>query len=1232
MSIIQSISDHRAAVVALPAASLYNALTVNSVYKLYKTVSAGVIECYIKITGKTPITLPGEQTPYDCSITGPAVYIEKNNSNVITGAEIGIRSISNLISNKTHLASDNWLIYTSSISEYNSMVDLVIDNMSSGTIAGPSGEIESISDHRTAVENLPAPALYNALAVNSIYMLRKRSSNKTIKCYIKIASKTAITYPNTSDIYDCTITGPAVYIETDSSGNITLGEIGKREITNLISSKTHLASDNWAIYTSNASEYNDMVDEVVNYINYTSPDPNHLSFTSKRNGSAVYIKSITDGSISTTPPDFEYSYDLVTWTPWTYTTTGPSNNRYTHTFSTLTLNFNERIYVRSHSDTLNIGASTNTYTQFYMTGRFNASGNIQSLINYSTSVSAYCYYNLFKSCISLISAPTLPATILGTYCYQYMFYGCTSLTTAPALPATTLSNYCYSYMFSGCTSLTTAPTLPATKVVEGCYGYMFQGCNSLTTAPALPATKVTRTCYQYMFSNCENLTIPPVLPATSVSGNYCYCGMFQNCTSLKTAPTLPMTTLGGYDYQYMFRGCTSLTEAPELPAPSLTNSNYQYMFAGCSNLTKCADMQKATNVSTGACQNMYLNCSKLNNAITPYISSWTTATFTNWLSGVASTGTLYKPSSLTSIPANNYSGCPPGWSTSNSTGKVRLSAQNTPGFSYTYNGTTGTVASGEVIELQITDPKTITINAPSALYLIKVDNNYVGTSSAVINYINAVGRTITCPDLMSQNPLCFTAQQAGSTISMTHTGTNQTSTKPTIYILRNGSVSTWNFSSITLSNVGDNVYMFGFNSTIGGSGGNVSVGTNSSRFAMTGSIAASGNVQSLVGFSSTASRGCFVNLFYDCASLATAPELPATTLAYGCYEYMFRGCTSLTTAPALPATTLSDYCYYTMFQGCTALVTPPELPATTLGTYCYQYMFRGCTSLTAAPALPATVLKNYCYSYMFYGCTALTTAPELPATTLFNYCYQYMFRDCISLTTAPELPATTLAISCYHGMFQGCTSLTTAPALDATTLANNCYQAMFYGCTSITVAPDLPATSINTSCYSNMFYGCTSLIAAPELPATTLANSCYAYMFHYCTSLTTAPELPATTLANNCYQYMFNSCNSLTTAPEELPAMTLNTSCYTYMFQGCTNLTTAPELPATTLVSNCYKCMFQNCRSLNYIKVGATSWNTTYASKWVNGVAASGTFKKPSSTSIATGVSGIPSGWTVVTV
>ena len=60
-------------------------------------------------------------------------------------------------------------------------------------------------------------------------------------------------------------------------------------------------------------------------------------------------------------------------------------------------------------------------------------------------------------------------------------------------------------------------------------------------------------------------------------------------------------------------------------------------------------------------------------------------------------------------------------------------------------------------------------------------------------------------------------------------------------------------------------------------------------------------------------------MFYNCRSLITAPELPATTLTNYCYDSMFYGCTSLVTAPTLPATTLAGYCYQNMFDGCSSL-------------------------------------------------------------------------------------------------------------------------------------------------------------------------------------------------------------------------------------------------------------------------------------------------------------------------
>ena len=209
--------------------------------------------------------------------------------------------------------------------------------------------------------------------------------------------------------------------------------------------------------------------------------------------------------------------------------------------------------------------------------------------------------------------------------------------------------------------------------------------------------------------------------------------------------------------------------------------------------------------------------------------------------------------------------------------------------------------------------------------------------------------------------------------------------------------STWNGTEI--SSVGSKLYLRGT--------GNTKITGNSSdyRFVFTGTIAlkiaCEGNIDNL--------------LDYETVSAGGHP-----TMAGNCYKGMFQGCASLTTAPELPATTLADYCYNAMFDGCTSLTSAPELPATTLAAACYNAMFGGCTSLTTAPALPATTLADYCYSYMFYGCTALTTAPALPATTLADFCYTFMFEGCTALTTAPALPATTLDEGCYQSMFKGC--------------------------------------------------------------------------------------------------------------------------------------------------------------------------------------------------------------------
>ena len=237
----------------------------------------------------------------------------------------------------------------------------------------------------------------------------------------------------------------------------------------------------------------------------------------------------------------------------------------------------------------------------------------------------------------------------------------------------------------------------------------------------------------------------------------------------------------------------------------------------------------------------------------------------------------------------------------------------------------------------------------------------------------------------------FRAEEAGSTLGLAKVCSAQTIQYSTDKL-------TWNtlntYSNITLSNIGDEVYVRG-KLTMNADGNYYT------QFKMTGKIAAYGNINALWNYedlNATLRNYCGYNMFAYCTSLTKAPKLPATTLSQNCYYSMFYGCTSLTEAPVLPATTLADYCYSNMFRGCTSLTKATELPATTLTNRCYYSMFYGCTSLIEAPSIiPAASIPNFCLTSMFYGCTSLTKAPKLPATTLGAECYKFMFYNCTSL-------------------------------------------------------------------------------------------------------------------------------------------------------------------------------------------------------------------------------------------
>ena len=421
--------------------------------------------------------------------------------------------------------------------------------------------------------------------------------------------------------------------------------------------------------------YNEAIEKAMREDPYI-PIPDALTLTATADNSSVMLNKV--GTLSNT-------FEVDTGNGWTPYNLGTS----------ITRNRGETVKFRcvNHPTT----QSATKYIHFEMSGVFEASGDCNSLLspNYASIRSlngySYAFYKLFLDCGSLTTAPKLPATTLEVGCYGAMFSGCTALVQAPTLPATTLARNCYYVMFQGCTALTQVPSLPAMELEEGCYGFMFTGCVSLTQAPTLPATTLAKDCYRRMFSGCTALTQVPSLPAMELKrGCYesmfegcvsltqapsalpaidapprCYFGMFEGCTSLINAPTIAATTCrkgsDKYDnahFSHMFRNCTALANPPEIHLTTLAYHALYFMFSGCTSIIRAPRLPAMT-LEEGCYYGMFSGCSSLTEAS---IAATTTATdaLTDWLDGVAASGTVYADPSLT-LPTDSASGIPSGW-------------------------------------------------------------------------------------------------------------------------------------------------------------------------------------------------------------------------------------------------------------------------------------------------------------------------------------------------------------------------------------------------------------------------------------------------------------------------------------------------------------------------------------------------------------------------------------------
>lgn len=766
---------------------------------------------------------------------------------------------------------------------------------------------------------------------------------------------------------------------------------------------------------------------------------------------------------------------------------------------------------------------------------------------------------------------------------------------------TTASNFMA--LFQGNTGVISARELilPGKSVPNSAYMQMFENCTNMTAAPAvISAESIGPNVFNSMFHGCTSLVLPPdELPATSVP-DHGYYRMFRNCSSLVKAPSGldGITEVKDFSLNAMFEGCTVLSEnIPErLPALSLPAYAYGGMFNGCKALTRAPEIDAEVTTGRTAMANMFLNCSSL---VTPpseiKVKDLLQETFSGMFSGCSSL--TYTPD-MTVASVSGVSSCQ----------EMFNGCTNLRTINITWNEQD---LANATCRAMFQDCKAITSAMPQTIASVDVNSclsMYNGCSS-----LAAASVTFTVTDLKSSSLEAMFANCTSLTAA------------PALRV--------------------------------------ETAAVQCTRAMYEGCTALETAPVELAA--TTLYTRCYYAMFNKCYALRTAvQELPATTLAEQCYMHMFTNCTVLEQTPLMTINGTASSCCHSMFEGCKAITAARvTFDAPTLEAQCFYRMFYTCPALESAPEMNFDEAKADCCYLMYANCTSLVTAPPvLPAMTLGNCCYYGMFTNTKSLERAPELPATVAAPGCYGLMFdysgvkygpsalplttlaEGCCKmmfahnhngrLVSAPAdLPATVAAKECYSWMFNGCSGLTAGPQIHLKTLAQECCYRMFEGCSNMVTGPtDFGDTEPASSCFASMFYGCNSMTTAPaSLYDGPLASYCYRTMFYGCHSLISFPE-LPSTELAESCYNNMFYQCFGMTTAPTLPAETLVKGCYYNMFWQCSNLTSVKMLATDYSAQDClTNWLSGANTTGTITlKAGVTPPPTGVSGVPTGWTVV--
>ncbi|MCQ2793971.1 MAG: hypothetical protein MJ207_01155 [Bacilli bacterium] len=224
-----------------------------------------------------------------------------------------------------------------------------------------------------------------------------------------------------------------------------------------------------------------------------NPDPGpidckDLCFTAVGSNAEIEWATTDDGLTSQLEQTIQISIDGRDWHTW-----DGSSGTAGFIFP---MGAGEKFYIRNTSETLSSSASEYFYfiTPESSLDKWNVSGDIRSLVNYTEEIKPYSFYSLFKRPDYSDGCSIIDASEL-------------------LLPYTKLSEGCYQNMFANCSYLIGAPQLPATQLEDSCYESMFQGCHSLNifTSEVSGAIKFLETPAE-------------IQPESSVSHMFDYCG------------------------------------------------------------------------------------------------------------------------------------------------------------------------------------------------------------------------------------------------------------------------------------------------------------------------------------------------------------------------------------------------------------------------------------------------------------------------------------------------------------------------------------------------------------------------------------------------------------------------------------------------------------------------------------------------------------------------------------